>query len=72
MERRDASRVWGAHRADVECTRGDGFDSVVDDGVDPTLLIHKGNEFEEKYAKDDSVHVTASSGNAEFKCTPSY
>merc|ERR1712195_208008 len=30
----------------------DGPDQIVDDGGDATMLIHKGKEFEEKYAKD--------------------
>merc|ERR1712125_171032 len=33
-----------------------------------TLLIHKGKEFEEKYAKDGSLPDPASTDNAEFKC----
>merc|ERR1711865_1318299 len=35
---------------------------------DATLLIHKGKEFEEKYAKDGSLPDPASTDNAEFKC----
>jgi len=30
----------------------DGPDQIVDDGGDATMLIHKGKEFEEKYAKE--------------------
>merc|ERR1712063_156850 len=33
-----------------------------------TLLIHKGKEFEEKYAKDGSLPDPATTDNAEFKC----
>jgi len=47
---------------------GDGCDQLVDDGGDATLLIHKGKEFEEKYAKDGSLPDPASTDNAEFKC----
>ena len=32
------------------------------------MLIHKGKEFEEKYAKDGSLPDPASTDNAEFKC----
>merc|ERR1712023_627378 len=32
------------------------------------LLIHKGKEYEEKYAKDGSLPDPASTDNAEFKC----
>merc|ERR1712093_700047 len=46
----------------------DGCDLLVDDGGDATLLIHKGKEFEEKYAKDGSLPDPASTDNAEFKC----
>merc|ERR1711929_22764 len=40
----------------------------VDDGGDATMLIHKGKEFEEKFAKDGSLPDPASTTNAEFKC----
>merc|ERR1711886_18453 len=46
----------------------DGCDQLVDDGGDATMLIHKGREFEEKYAKDKSLPEPASTTNAEFKC----
>merc|ERR1712064_179832 len=46
----------------------DGCDQLVDDGGDATLLIHKGREFEEKYAKDGSSPDPNSTTNAEFKC----
>jgi adenosylhomocysteinase len=40
----------------------------VDDGGDATLLIHKGKDYEEKFAKDGSLPDPASTDNAEFKC----
>merc|ERR1712160_97276 len=46
----------------------DGCDLLVDDGGDSTLLIHKGKEYEEKFAKDGSLPDPASTDNAEFKC----
>ncbi|CAE8604842.1 unnamed protein product [Polarella glacialis] len=46
----------------------DGCDQLVDDGGDATILIHKGKEFEDKYAKDGSLPDPASTTNAEFKC----
>merc|ERR1712028_288347 len=46
----------------------DGCDQLVDDGGDATMLIHKGKEFEEKFAKDGSLPDPASTDNAEFKC----
>jgi len=46
----------------------DGCDQLVDDGGDATLLIHKGKEFEAKFAKDGSLPDPASTTNPEFKC----
>jgi len=46
----------------------DGCDQLVDDGGDATLLIHKGKEYEEKFAKDGSLPDPASTTNPEFKC----
>merc|ERR1711970_1005204 len=46
----------------------DGCDLLVDDGGDATLLIHKGKEFEEKFAKDSSLPDPESTTNPEFKC----
>merc|ERR1739848_398562 len=46
----------------------DGCDQLVDDGGDATLLMHKGKEFEGKYAKDKSLPDPSSTDNAEFKC----
>merc|ERR1712125_319101 len=39
-----------------------------DDGGDATLLIHKGKEYEAKFAKDGSLPDPSSTDNAEFKC----
>merc|ERR1719399_843133 len=46
----------------------DGPEQIVDDGGDATMLIHKGKEFEEKYAKDQSLPDPNSTSNPEFKC----
>jgi len=46
----------------------DGCDQLVDDGGDATLLIHKGKEMEEKFAKDGSLPDPNSTTNPEFKC----
>merc|ERR1712166_747383 len=35
----------------------DGCDQLVDDGGDATLLIHKGKEFEEKFAKEQADYI---------------
>merc|ERR1739844_529502 len=45
----------------------DGCDQLVDDGGDATLLIHKGKEYEEAFAKDGSLPDPTSTDNAEFK-----
>merc|ERR1711990_383903 len=47
---------------------GDGCDQLVDDGGDATLLVHKGKEFEGKFAKDGSLPDPNSTDNPEFKC----
>merc|ERR1712025_492289 len=47
----------------------DGCDLLVDDGGDATLLIHKGREFEEKFAKDGSLPDPNSTTNPETKWT---
>merc|ERR1712187_348583 len=41
---------------------------LVDDGGDANLLIHKGKEYEAKFAKDGSLPDTSSTDNAAFKC----
>merc|ERR1712194_246491 len=46
----------------------DGCDQLVDDGGDATMGIHKGKEFEEKFAKDGSLPDPSSTDNPEFKC----
>merc|ERR1712241_272249 len=46
----------------------DGCDQLVDDGGDSTLLMHKGKEFEGKYAKDKSLPDPSSTDDAEYKC----
>ena len=68
MEGRDPARVLVVHRADDDSPGADGCDQLVDDGGDATLLIHKGKEFEQKYAKDKSLPDPASTDNPEFKC----
>merc|ERR1711896_100061 len=45
-----------------------GPDQIIDDGGDATMLIHKGKEFEEKFAKDGSLPDPNSTTNPEFKC----
>jgi len=46
----------------------DGPDLIVDDGGDATLLVHKGKELEEAFAKDGSLPDPESTTNAELKC----
>merc|ERR1712232_765264 len=45
----------------------DGCDQLVDDGGDATLLMHKGKEYEGKFAKGGTWADPASTDNAEFK-----
>merc|ERR1711972_1080241 len=46
----------------------DGCDQLVDDGGDATLLMHKGKEYEDKFAKDGTLPDPSSTTNPEFKC----
>merc|ERR1719253_2046528 len=41
----------------------DGPDLIVDDGGDATMLIHKGREYEQKYAADKSLPDPNSTSN---------
>merc|ERR1711972_209726 len=59
---------WGCTEQMLTWPGADGPDQIVDDGGDATLLIHKGKEFEEKYAKDKSLPDPNSTTNPEFKC----
>merc|ERR1712187_853830 len=59
---------WWCTEQMMTVPRADGCDQLVDDGGDATLLIHKGKEYEEKFAKDGSLPDPASTDNAEFKC----
>merc|ERR1712127_102566 len=62
------SEYWWCTEQMMTVPGADGCDLLVDDGGDATLLMHKGKEFEEKYAKDGSLPDPASTDNAEFKC----
>merc|ERR1712205_113931 len=62
------SEYWWCTEQMMTVPGEDGCDLLVDDGGDATLLIHKGKEFEEKYAKDGSLPDPNSTDNAEFKC----
>ena len=62
------TEYWWCTEAMMTVPGQDGCDQLVDDGGDATLLIHKGREFEEKFAKDGSLPDPASTDNAEFKC----
>merc|ERR1711982_184295 len=62
------SEYWWCTEQMLNVPDRDGCDQLIDDGGDATLLIHKGVEFEAKYAKDGSLPDPASTDNAEFKC----
>ena len=53
-----------------DCDQPDDCDQLVDHGGDATLLVHKGKEYEDKYAKDGSLPDPNSTTNPEFKCIP--
>merc|ERR1712151_287101 len=46
---------WWCTEKMLEVPGADGCDQLVDDGGDATLLIHKGYEWEKKYAEDGSL-----------------
>merc|ERR1712040_23853 len=62
------AEYWWCTEQMMTVPGADGCDQLVDDGGDATLLIHKGKEYEEKYAKDGSLPDPSSTDNAEFKC----
>merc|ERR1711939_15890 len=62
------SEYWWCTEQMMTVPGEDGCDLLVDDGGDATLLIHKGKEFEDKFAKDGSLPDPNSTDNAEFKC----
>merc|ERR1712061_873177 len=59
---------WWCTEAMMTVPGQDGCDQLVDDGGDATLLIHKGKEWETKFAEDGSLPDPATTDNAEFKC----
>merc|ERR1711861_115574 len=62
------AEYWWCTEQMMTVPGADGCDLLVDDGGDATLLIHKGKEFEEKFAKDGTLPDPAETTNAEFKC----
>merc|ERR1712196_679454 len=62
------AEYWWCTEQMMTVPGADGCDLLVDDGGDATLLIHKGKEYEEKFAKDGSLPDPASTDNPEFKC----
>merc|ERR1712141_818508 len=59
---------WWCTEQMMQVPGHDGCDQLVDDGGDATLLVHKGKEFEGKFAKDGTLPDPSSTENAEFKC----
>jgi len=59
---------WWCTEQMMQVPGADGCDQLVDDGGDATLLVHKGKEFEGKFAADGSLPDPSSTDNAEFKC----
>merc|ERR1711975_174306 len=62
------AEYWWCTEQMMTVPGADGCDQLVDDGGDATLLIHKGLEFEAKFAKDGTLPDPASTDNPEFKC----
>jgi len=62
------TEYWWCTEAMMTVPGADGCDQLVDDGGDATLLMHKGKECEEKFAKDGTLPDSSSTDNAELKC----
>merc|ERR1712050_65549 len=62
------SEYWWCTEQMLTWPGADGPDQIIDDGGDATMLIHKGKEYEEKFAKDGSLPDPESTTNPEFKC----
>merc|ERR1712203_1057016 len=62
------TEYWWCTEAMMTVPGADGCDQLVDDGGDATLLMHKGKECEEKFAKDGTLPDPESTTNPEFKC----
>merc|ERR1711953_549568 len=62
------SEYWCCTEQMLTWPGADGPDQIIDDGGDATMLIHKGKEYEEKFAKDGSLPDPESTTNPEFKC----
>jgi len=62
------AEYWWCTEQMLTVPGSDGCDQLVDDGGDATMLMHKGREFEEKFAKDGSLPNPDSTDNPEFKC----
>merc|ERR1712066_338917 len=62
------AEYWWCTEQMMTVPGADGCDQLVDDGGDATLLIHKGKEYEEKFAKDGTLPDPNTTDNAEMKC----
>jgi len=63
------AEYWECMDATITWEDGQGFDMIVDDGGDVTLLIHEGFAAEKKFAQDPSYSPDpASADNEEFAC----
>merc|ERR1740127_416600 len=61
------AEYWWCTEQMMTVPGADGCDQLVDDGGDATLLMHKGKEYEGKFATDGTLPDPASTDNAEFK-----
>ena len=52
-----------------EFSRADGYDQLVFNDGDATLLIHQGKELVETFAKDGELSAPACTNSTEFKCS---
>merc|ERR1719210_2266974 len=61
------TEYWWCTEKMLTVPGADGCDQLVDDGGDATLLIHKGKEWEAKFAADGTLPDPNSTDNAELR-----
>eukprot|EP00927_Polykrikos_kofoidii_P031576 TRINITY_DN27131_c2_g1_i1.p1 TRINITY_DN27131_c2_g1~~TRINITY_DN27131_c2_g1_i1.p1 ORF type:complete len:497 (+),score=94.30 TRINITY_DN27131_c2_g1_i1:63-1493(+) len=62
------AEYWWCQEQMLTVPGADGCDQLVDDGGDATVMIHKGKEFEDAFAKSGTLPDPSSTTNPEFKC----
>lgn len=61
------AEAWWCYEQTLTWPGVDGADLIVDDGGDVTMLVHKGKEFEERFAASGELPDPDSTDSAEYK-----